>query len=516
MLGSDFQRSVSRYDVEQLRDEKGQQVWTGELALEYSLNNEVTTAFPIDQALGELKPGVYVMTAAPKDAAPGDDYSSLATQWFIVSDLGLAAFSGNDGIHATVHSLASTAPMKDIEVRLLSRSNEVLAVKRTDANGLVQFEANLARGEGGLSPALIVAADKADYAFLNLKAPAFDLADRGVAGRKAPDGLDAFVFTERGVYRTGETVHITALLRDAAAVAADRRAADARGRAAGRRRISPRGAEGSGPRRASRCRCRSRRPPASGTWRVKAFTDPKRPAIGEATFMVEDYVPDRLEFELASPTGKIAPGEPAEITLNGRFLYGAPAAGLDIEGEMLLTAAKERPGFPGYTFGLASESVNAEQQPLSDLPETDDNGKATFKIELDKLPTTERLLDARVTIRLAESGGRAVERKITLPVTPAGDMIGVKPLFQGKSLGENDNATFDVILVDRDGKKIAKSGLRYELLKIETRYQWYRQHSYWNYEPVKSTRRIADGKLDVDRRRSRAHLAAGELGPLPA
>ena len=81
---------------------------------------------------------------------------------------------------------------------------------------------------------------------------------------------------------------------------------------------------------------------------MKAFTDPKRPAIGEATFMVEDYVPDRLEFELASPTGKIAPDAPAEITLNGRFLYGAPAADLDIEGEMLLTAAKERPGFPGY------------------------------------------------------------------------------------------------------------------------------------------------------------------------
>jgi len=496
VLGSDFQRSLSRYDAEQLRDEKGQQVWTGELALEYSLNNEVTTAFPIDQALGELKPGVYVMTAQPKDAGPGDNYSSLATQWFIVSDLGLSAISGNDGIHATVHSLATTAPIKDIEVRLMSRSNEVLAVKRTDANGFVQFEANLARGEGGLSPALLVAAEKADYAFLNLKAPAFDLADRGVAGRKAPDGLDAFVFTERGVYRTGETVHITALLRDAAAVAAngvpltlvverpdgvEYRRDVLKDQGLGGRSLSMPIAQTAG----------------SGTWRVKAFTDPKRPAIGEATFMVEDYVPDRLEFELASPTGKIAPGAPADITLNGRFLYGAPASGLNVEGEMLLTAAKERPGFPGYSFGLANESVNAEQQSLSDLPDTDDNGKATFKVELDKLPTTERLLDARVTIRLAESGGRAVERKITLPVTPEGDMIGVKPLFQGKSLGENDNATFDVILVDRDGKKIARPGLRYELLKIESRYQWYRQYSYWNYEPVKSTRRIADGKLDV-------------------
>jgi uncharacterized protein YfaS (alpha-2-macroglobulin family) len=37
---------------------------------------------------------------------------------------------------------------------------------------------------------------------------------------------------------------------------------------------------------------------------------------------------------------------------------------------------------------------------------------------------------------MAVSGGRAVERRITLPVTPTGNMIGVKPLFQGKSLAD--------------------------------------------------------------------------------
>jgi alpha-2-macroglobulin len=175
--------------------------------------------------------------------------------------------------------------------------------------------------------------------------------------------------------------------------------------------------------------------------------------------MVEDYVPDRLEFELASPTGKISPDAPAQVALTGRFLYGAPAANLDIEGEILVSAAKERPGFPGYQFGTG-ERVDAEQQPLNDLPSTDDDGKAAFEVSLDKLPTTERLLEARVTIRLAESGGRAVERKLTLPVTPATDMIGVRPLFNGRSLGESDNAAFDVIMVDPDGKRVAKTGLR--------------------------------------------------------
>ena len=41
----------------------------------------------------------------------------------------------------------------------------------------------------------------------------------------------------------------------------------------------------------------------TGTWHVRAFTDPKRPPVGETTFLVEDYVPDRIEFDLTAPSG---------------------------------------------------------------------------------------------------------------------------------------------------------------------------------------------------------------------
>src|SRR5437763_4845134 len=183
-------------------------------------NTDVTTAFPLDQAVGTLAAGVYVMVAR----APGairEEFESLATQWFIVSDLGLTAFSGNDGVHLFVNSLETAQPKGAIEVRLLSRANEVLAVKRTNDTGHVQFEANLTRGEGALAPALLIASDaKGDYAFLSLKSPAFDLTDRGVSGRIVPAGLDAFVYAERGVYRSNETVQLTALLRDGKGVAA--------------------------------------------------------------------------------------------------------------------------------------------------------------------------------------------------------------------------------------------------------------------------------------------------------
>src|ERR1700682_805212 len=150
VIGSDFQRSLSKYELSDLGDERGVKVWSGELATATTLNQDVTTAFPVDQALGELQPGIYVMTAEPK--GPGSDSDgSLATQWFIVSDLGLAAFSGNDGIHVFVNSLASTDAVGKAEVRLVARNNEILASRKTDDSGHVLFEAGLARGGGGVS-----------------------------------------------------------------------------------------------------------------------------------------------------------------------------------------------------------------------------------------------------------------------------------------------------------------------------------------------------------------------------
>ena len=224
-------------------------MWSGELAVEQKLNTEVATAFPVDKALGNLKPGVYVMTAAPKDLIT-NDYGALATQWFIVSDLGLTAYSGHDGINVFIHSLASAAPLgggRSSADRARQRSARRLA--STDSNGFLHFAAGLARGEGGLAPAAIVASANGDYAFLSLKSPAFDLSDRGVGGRPAPAGLDAFVFTERGVYRTGETVHVTSAAARCARDSGGAGAVDAGGRAAGRRRIPPRAGAGRRARR---------------------------------------------------------------------------------------------------------------------------------------------------------------------------------------------------------------------------------------------------------------------------
>src|SRR5216684_8216761 len=346
-------------------------------------------------------------------------------------------------------------------------------------------------------PMRSVTSDKADYAFLSLKSNAFDLSDRGVSGRAVPAGADAFVYAERGVYRSNETVYLTALLRGGQGNAVTggpltlvierpdgvefRRALLADQGAGGRSMALP---------------LNSAVP--TGTWRVRAFTDPKGSSVGETTFMVEDYVPDRIEFDLTSKDKLIKAEAPVELKAAGHFLYGAPASGLQLEGDMLVAPAAERPGFAGYQFGVADEETTSnERTPIENLPEADANGVATFPVSLAKQPTSTRPQEAQIFIRMAEAGGRAVERKLVLPVASAAAMIGVKPLFGDRSVAEGDKAAFDVVFVAPDGKQLGRDGLRYELLKVESRYQWYRQNSSWEYEPVKSTTRAADGDLTI-------------------
>ena len=215
LRSDDFLNQISAYRAGQISDQDGVKVWSGSIDAKPIANAEVTTAFPVLEAVGKLEAGVYVMTAWP-DGVAADDDASRATQWFVVSDFGLTAFSGTDGVHVLVKSLASAGPLAGVELRLIAKNNEVLDTKVTDANGYAAFGAGLSRGSGGMAPSMVVASDgKGDYGFLDLQLTAFDLTDRGVKGRLVQTALDAFLFTERGVYRSGETVFLTALLRDA-------------------------------------------------------------------------------------------------------------------------------------------------------------------------------------------------------------------------------------------------------------------------------------------------------------
>ena len=131
-------------------------------------------------------------------------------------------------------------------------------------------------------------------------------------------------------------------------------------------------------------------------------------------------MPDRIEFDLSADKKEIAQGETANVTVDGRFLYGAPAAGLALEGESTLSTARDWDRFKGFSFGLADEqSAEPSVTPLTGLPVVGEDGKATFPVSVDQLPSTTKLVDAKVTVRMRETGGRAVERSLDHRRPPA-------------------------------------------------------------------------------------------------
>ncbi|MGV6872860.1 alpha-2-macroglobulin family protein [Pseudochelatococcus sp. B33] len=492
-----FLDQLGRWVIDTLAGERGEKIWSGTLATRSPLNADEVTAFPVNEAIGErLSPGVYVLTARPAGGPPADeDYSQRATQWFVVSDLGLTALSNAGGLRVLVRSLASAAPLAGAELKLVARNNEVLASAASNDRGEFTFDAGLGRGQGGARPSLLVATTpQGDYNFLDLEQAPFDLTDRGVAGRAAPGPLDAQVFSERGVYRTGETVYVTTLLRDASGNAAAglpvtlvarrpdgveyRRAVVADQGLGGRAWSLPLLAGA-----------------AHGTWRVQAYIDPKGEPVGETTFLVEDYLPERIDVKLAPQAEELAWGTDAVVDVSADFLYGAPAAALAVSGSVTVQQARESAvsGLEGYRTGIDDEAFESVFVELADGVVTDAQGKARLTVPVPEVAAS-RPIEARVAVQVAEAGGRAVERTVTLPILPQAPVLAAKPLFT--NLSEGAQAGFDVVAVSPQGARQAGRA-RWTLSRIERNYQWYNRGGSWSFETVTSTRRVRDGEIEL-------------------
>jgi uncharacterized protein YfaS (alpha-2-macroglobulin family) len=496
LQNSQFLTQLDGYNSSQIESTQGELVWQGSIDIKTELNKDVVTSFPVDEALPQRKPGVYVLTAMSKQANVSE-WESKATQWFVVSDLGLTTYAGSDGLNVFVRSLATAKPIANVKVTLLAKNNEILGTATSDAEGRVLISAGLMRGTAAMTPAFLTASDGTkDYVFLDMTRAGFDLSDRGVTGRPAPGAIDVLAWTERGIYRVGETVHVAALARDIAGQAIEKLPLTfvfSRPDGVEDRRIVTDGGMLGGHTVDLPLQDNAMR----GSWNLAVYTDPKQPAISTVSFLVDDFVPDRTEFTMTSANGLINFGQPESIAVDGRYLYGAPAAGLELEGDVVVKPTRSRETYPGYLFGLADEEASdGTTVALENLDVLDDQGKTSFDVTLPDLPSTTQFLDAKLTVRMSEAGGKAVERQLTLPVNSGNEMIGIKPEFQG-DLAENSIGNFHVIGLNFKGEKVPMTGLSWRLLSIERQYQWYRDGGAWRYEPINSTKQVADGKLDL-------------------
>lgn len=492
------------WSIEEAGSDFGVSVWKGELPVQLRAqdrNRTQTTVFPLGAVLKDRNPGAYVVRVV--DATPGagsrgenNDRPAGAARWIMYTDMALQSFSGATGMDVVVRSLKTARPVGGVTLTLIAQNNDELARARTNGEGRVRFAQALMKGEGPQRARYVFAYANGDFAALDLERGVLDLSERDVGGRFAPGDVDAFMFTERGIYRPGEIVRVNGMLRDPAGRAITNRQSTLivyrpNGTEFRRQRLGEAVDAGSIIKNIQIDRAAPR-----GQWRAVLEVDGQDAPAGDVTFAVEDFVPQRLRVKVEGSEAPLTAGQTRAIGVDAQFLYGAPGAGLVVQGEgRLQVDPNPFATLEGYRWGREDETF---EEQFFQFPETvtDGAGRAQLLVSLASPPATSLPLRAKVVASVAEPGGRVVRENFDIPVRLRDLYIGVKPKGEGY-IATGRPAAFDVITVDANGRRTG-ARLQWRLVEEDWNYDWYLEGGQWKWRRTGRDIQVAGAQGTID------------------
>ncbi|HET6395932.1 MAG TPA: MG2 domain-containing protein, partial [Pseudoxanthomonas sp.] len=462
--------------------ELAEPVYLNRFVLGGERNERVLNYLPV-QDIAELQaPGLYFAVLR----RVGQFTDQYDTAFFTVSDIGLHARAYRDTLYVHAASLHDGAPLKGVELRVLDAKGQAVLRSATDGNGNALLDYRLDAGQ------VLVARRGKDVSLLPFNQPALDLSEFAVGGRPQA-GFDVFAWSGRDLYRPGETVRISALLRDGdgrmlpapkdgAGQPLFLRLKQPDGRVFRETRLEP-GAQGH---YAFEAPIPVDAP--TGRWQVEFRTDPGgREAVQGMALRIEEFLPERMKLELAAADGQdtLAPGQPLRLRVQADYLYGAPAAGNRFTARMAVAVARQPlEGMPGWFFGDPTVEL-----PTAPRDAVDAALDARGRLEA-ALPLPEEAARAATPVQVTvagsvhESGGRPVTRSLQRVLWPAPALVGVRPLFDPEDGADaNGQARFELLRVDAQGRPQAARGLKVALVRELRDYHWrHDDEGGWDYD----------------------------------
>lgn len=456
------------------------EVHTDRIDLSGQVNEIVEFGYPMADIVADHGPGAYVVDLK-RASDEGSRRAASSWRWLYVTDLALASYRTPDSLDVTVRAITTAQTVSDVKLTLIAANNEVLSEAQSDADGRARFPGSVLRGTGNLAPKMVLAyAGEEDFAALDLARSPLDLTAYDVTGRQAAGPIDAFLFTERGVYRPGETVYLTGLIRDASV----RAAFDRDGTLTVMRPDGTEFSEGRvSPGEYAGALFRQIALPidaARGRWTARLDLD-GLDTVGSVRFSVEDFIPEQLRLDVRADDAPIIPGQTRNLTLAADFLYGAPGRGLDAEADARVQVDPNPfAQWSDYSFGDATETFREEFIPIGQGVTAED-GRFQTSIDLAGYGIqSSSPLRLFVTAGVAEPSGRYVRDSLFLPLRSEPVYVGFDPQFDGGYAKRNTPARIDLIAVDVDGERTAASGTL-SLIREDYDYHWYREEGRWRY-----------------------------------
>jgi len=414
-----------------------------EITGEYTYNEEVISHIDMSKLFNDNRHGLYRISIGERNWTHNDQ------RWFLATDIGLISRRFNNHILVWANSLHSQEALANVNVLVYDKWNQIIAKSKTDSQGFV----NLTYPEDG-SPTHVVATQGDDFSFIDLarnldKLTGFNI--EGISEKSA--SIRSFIYSERGVYRPGEVVHLVAVTRGKEGVLPDDYAVNFR-------LLNPTGKE-----------IVSERfkldkhgiyvydfhvPAEAKTGKWKASVQWKNNLTGNYTFQVEEFIPNKIKVKLKSLNPRVYAGDTLKLKVSGTNLFGPPASGLKVSGQIRLLPSYFKPkGFSQFKFG---HDDNRFQRINFDLAESrlDENGHYIFEYKVPKNIDSPIGLSASYSATIIDDGGRGVSSYGQTDILLFSQYVGVRRLSE-RVIDLNTPIGFEVVNVDVDGNPIPRA-----------------------------------------------------------
>lgn len=460
-IGRGLVTQYSVYQNKHLRN-SAEFVYGGRFDLKSIDNVQQRSLLPIKDIKGLQQPGVYYAVMREVGEIKYEQPAAL----FSVSDIGLSVHRSKDNLSIFALDINDGKSLADVTIDLLDSNGKTLSASggKTDKNGYLQLQNN--------SSARTLLAKKGDQiSFLPLNRQALDLSEFKNIGGESIQPTQLFVFGPRSLYRSGETIKLNALLRDFDGKPLPFMPINAK-------IYTPDGKEfkkfvwhpaESGFYQYELPLAESA---PTGTWKFMFDLDAGR-GVNKVyhDIQVEDFMPERMAIELSGQERPLAPNENLSINVDGRFLYGAPAADVEARGVLSVRPLRNALAeYPDYVFGSIKETLPTQNLEFNSV-RTDAEGHAKLTIE-NRWSEARSPLELVSQVSLLEAGGRPITRRHIQPVWPADELVGIHGNYKDNSVDTDSFVSFSIIKANAKGELKASKQLKVRLIRERRDYYW--------------------------------------------
>jgi len=407
------------------------------------------------------------------------DYSEFTdSRLVVVTDLGTVLKKSLDGsLDIFVQSIRSGAPVAAAEVEIIGRNGQSLVHAASTADGRAHFDA-LQGFEREKAPTLVVVKKGDDFAFLpyngrdrRLDFSRFDIG--GIRNARDAGQLTAYLFSDRGLYRPGETFHVGLVVRAAdwtrnlAGVPLQAEIVDPRGLVVDTRKLKL-GADAF-----EELKYTTQETSPTGAWSVNLSLvkgEGETSPLGSVTVQVKEFLPDRMKatahLSHESSEGWVKPDDlVARVELMN--LFGTPAQQRRVEATLTLSPSWPTfRAFADYAFFDPNHAKEGYSEPLGET-RTDEHGEALYPLDLSKYGTSTYRLHVLAKGYEADSG-RSVAAEAATLVSSLDYLVGTRADGRLDYITRDSKRIVNLIAIGPDAKRFAVDGLKTAI--VERRY----------------------------------------------